>query len=160
LKAKEFHGATPGGKRTPEYRSWRSMLSRCTNANYRNYRHYGGRGITVCERWRSSFMAFLADMGPRPAGTTLDREDRNGNYEPGNCRWATPEVQNSNSSQNRYLTLNGETLTRSEWARRLGCSHGALAGRQRLGWSDEQVLTTPLRRIGRWASRKNQEQRT
>jgi len=91
------HGHTRGLKTTPEYRSWQAMLARCTNPRHEHYPDYGGRGITVCDRWQDSFEAFLEDMGPRPAGKTLDRyPDKNGNYEPGNCRWATWSEQNSN----------------------------------------------------------------
>jgi hypothetical protein len=77
---------------TPENRVWASMRDRCRNPNASGFRHYGGRGITVCERW-NSFENFLADMGPRPQGSSLDRIEVNGNYEPGNCRWATPAQQ-------------------------------------------------------------------
>ena len=80
---------------TPTYRSWASMIQRCTNEKRHNYAYYGGRGITVCVRWRD-FDAFLADMGERPDGTTLDRIDNEGNYEPGNCEWATPKQQSNN----------------------------------------------------------------
>ena len=90
------HGAARGGRRTPEYRSWSAMIARCHNGNAPNYHMYGGRGIAVCERWRRDFVAFLADMGPRPADTTLDRIDGSGNYEPGNCRWADHQTQSRN----------------------------------------------------------------
>lgn len=88
------HGLT----RTPEHYSWRGMISRCYNENATGYARYGGAGVNVCDRWRSSFQAFLSDMGPRPtAAHTLDRyPDKFGNYEPGNCRWATPEEQQNN----------------------------------------------------------------
>lgn len=89
------HGHTIGPKPTREYRSWRCMLQRATNPNASNFHRYGGRGIRVCDRWRG-FPAFLADMGRRPANTSLDRRDNNGNYEPGNCRWATPQEQAQN----------------------------------------------------------------
>jgi hypothetical protein len=80
---------------TPTYRTWWSMLGRCFSPSAGNYQYYGGRGITVCERWRD-FRNFLADMGPRPDGMSIDRVDVNGNYEPGNCRWATAKDQHRN----------------------------------------------------------------
>ena len=99
-RASERRGAanpmtTHGLTRTPTYETWRSMLGRCLNLNAPSARHYSGRGITVCERWRT-FENFLADMGVRPYGRTLDRIDNDGNYEPGNCRWATPKEQRAN----------------------------------------------------------------
>jgi hypothetical protein len=84
-----------GGRRTPTYNSWDNMIQRCTNPKRREYEYYGGRGVTVCERWRA-FENFLADMGERPQELTLDRIDTNGNYEPGNCRWATVGEQLAN----------------------------------------------------------------
>lgn len=88
------HGHTVGGF-SPTYYSWASMLTRCTNPNSSGWKNYGARGITVCDRWRS-FDNFLADMGDRPVGLTLDRKDNDGNYEPANCRWATPVEQARN----------------------------------------------------------------
>jgi hypothetical protein len=92
------HGATANNSITSEYQSWRSMISRCTNPRTINYLYYGGRGITICERWQGEhgFENFLADMGPRPEGQTIDRKEVKGNYEPGNCRWATPKEQIDN----------------------------------------------------------------
>lgn len=84
---------------TPTYRSWYSMLQRCTNPEDIGWKHYGGRGIRVCERWMSLAM-FVEDMGLRPPGATLDRCDTNGNYEPGNCRWTTVVEQNRNRTSN------------------------------------------------------------
>jgi hypothetical protein len=85
------HGGATGGP-SPTYVSWTSMVTRCTNPSRNTWKDYGGRGITVCERWRA-FDSFLADMGERPSGTSLDRIDPNGNYEPGNCRWADKKTQ-------------------------------------------------------------------
>lgn len=93
-----LHGRTG----SPEYRSWASMINRCTNATCKGFKYYGGRGIAVCDRWRTSFIDFLADMGERPAARmSLDRIDVNGNYEPSNCRWATPLQQSRNARSNR-----------------------------------------------------------
>jgi hypothetical protein len=98
-RAKHGHAARgKSGKVSREYKSWSSMFQRCHNPKAPNYHLYGGRGITICERWRgeSGFEHFLADMGPRPADCTLDRKDTNGNYEPNNCRWSTASEQAKN----------------------------------------------------------------
>ena len=90
------HGCNTTTYRSPEYSSWNSMKQRCLNPNSKDYANYGGRGISVCDSWQDSFQQFFEDMGIRPEGTTLDRMDNDGNYEPGNCRWATAKEQNSN----------------------------------------------------------------
>lgn len=89
------HGHRTKYRKTPTYHSWAKMKTRCNNPHAHNYEYYGGRGITVCERW-SSFKNFLEDMGERPENKTLDRIDPNGNYEPSNCRWATAKEQRVN----------------------------------------------------------------
>lgn len=94
------HGHLVRGKRSRTYRSWDAMKERCANPKFIGWHRYGGRGIAVCERWRGpdGFENFLADMGERPEGKTLDRIDNEGNYEPGNCRWATPSEQRKNQA--------------------------------------------------------------
>jgi hypothetical protein len=94
--ANTTHGHAPRVGVSPTYRSWHAMRQRCYDGNQNRYADYGGRGIRVCERWLNSFENFLADMGPRPPGKTLDRKDNDGNYEPGNCRWATSRQQVNN----------------------------------------------------------------
>jgi hypothetical protein len=139
------HGhATEHGGKSREYLSWRSMMQRCTDTNSAAYPRYGGRGIKVCDRWRK-FANFLADMGARPEGKSLDRwPDNDGNYEPGNCRWATPEEQAANTRTNHTITAAGRTQTITAWARELGVDPGAIRYRiDKMGWDPERAVTTP-----------------
>jgi hypothetical protein len=94
------HGHRRKTNTSPTYYSWRAMLGRCYNKQKDNYKYYGAKGVNVCRQWRRSFRKFLLDMGERPLGTTLDRIDPSGNYEPRNCRWATPKVQRANRRHN------------------------------------------------------------
>ena len=104
------------------------------------YHYYGDRGIEVCARWRDSFEAFLEDMGESPSGTSIDRIDNNGNYEPGNCRWTTAKVQGNNKRNNHPMTARGETHHMAEWAAIVGIRRGTIANRLRYGWSDEEAI--------------------
>jgi hypothetical protein len=134
-----------GMSQSPEHKIWRSMLTRCSNPNEKVFEHYGGRGIAVCERWQI-FENFYADMGPRPSPAhSIDRRDNNGNYEPGNCRWATRTEQGNNRRANRVLTINGRTKTSTEWARDVGLSPLMVAGRLHHGWTPEEAVFTPPR---------------
>jgi hypothetical protein len=127
------------------HRVWIGMRSRCNNPNSREYANYGGRGIKVCERW-DLFENFVADMGIRPDGYSIDRIDNNGNYEPSNCRWATTKQQLNNRRVNRVLELNGERKTMAEWADKLGVRWDLLRCRiDRYGWTIEKALTTPVK---------------
>lgn len=125
---------------TPEKSRWRAMKARCFNPNNRKYPRYGARGITVCERWLV-FENFLADMGPRPSPRhSIDRINNDGNYEPSNCRWATMPEQMRNSIAARWVTFNGETLTVTDWAQRLGITQGSMSRRLSV-WPLERAMT-------------------
>jgi hypothetical protein len=133
----------------PEYSAWVQMLQRCTNPKKKCFQDYGGRGITVCERWRA-FENFYADMGPRPSPThSLDRSDNDGNYEPENCRWATNLEQTNNRRVSRHLTLDGRTQTVGEWAREFNISRGVVYRRLDRGWDARRALTTEVRHMTR-----------
>lgn len=141
------HGMTrlPNGNRNPTYIVWRTMKDRCLNPNSENFARYGGRGIKVCESWMV-FANFLADMGERPPGMTLDRFPNNdGDYEPSNCRWTTRKANSRNRCDNRLVTFKGETKTLAEWAESTGLGTPTLQGRVRMRWSVEDMLTRPRR---------------
>jgi hypothetical protein len=143
-------------KRHPLYATWCGMIQRCEYAKAAGYARYGGRGIRVCDRWRHDFAAFLADMGPRPTPRhTVDRVDNDGNYEPGNCRWATRTEQRNNiPGRLVWLTLNGETHTVTEWARLRGIDSFTLFRRVYRGWTPERALVTPT--LNRGQKRRNE----
>ncbi len=119
---------THGQSKSSEYKSWSEMKSRCLHTTHKHYKHYGGRGIQICDRWLNSFENFLSDMGRKPfPGLTLDRINVNGNYEPSNCRWLSKTAQQSNRRDTVKLTYSGETLSTSEWASRLGIPQSTLS---------------------------------
>lgn len=130
---------THGQSKTKLYAVWGAMHDRCKRPSVRNYPNYGGRGIKVCERW-SDFAAFRDDMGPRPPGGTLERNDTDGDYEPGNCRWATNTEQQSNRRDNVRITLLGRTQTATQWCKELGYSNHRLYYYRSRGHKAEDVL--------------------
>jgi len=139
------HGEAKRSRKTVEWTTWAKMIGRCHDEKDKSYFRYGGRGIRVCDRWRESYQAFLEDMGRRPPGPfSIERKDNNGNYEPGNCRWATQREQCNNRRTSHLITCNGETLSASDWARRIGIDAATILGRLRLGWSSESAIQTPL----------------
>lgn len=143
---KTTHGYTRNRKTAPEYKAWSNAKSRCFNENFPGYYNYGGRGITMCLEWRLSFNTFLGDMGPRPSNQhSLDRIDNNGNYEPGNCRWVTRDVQSVNRRVNRHITYRDRTLCISEWSVELGVDRKTLEHRINSGWDVMLAFTTPVR---------------
>lgn len=124
-----------------EYRAWCSMLRRCRNPNVRNFRSYGGRGISVCAQWLT-YESFLQDMGRKPTPDhSIDRIDVNGNYEPSNCRWATREQQGRNRRDNHLLTAFGGTMCLEDWSARTGLPRQTIGTRLALGWSAERALS-------------------
>lgn len=135
-----MHGHARSGAKTSEYRIWLSMKSRCQNSKDRNYKYYGGRGISVCKRWSESFCDFLKDMDRRPPGMQLDRINNNRGYEPGNCRWTTAIVNCNNRRDNVFLELDGVKHTLPEWSRIMKCNPNTLRSRRRQGWSDREVI--------------------
>lgn len=136
-----IHGNSRSKGNTGEYRSWQAMKARCTNHNYINYKDYGARGISVCQKWIDSFEDFLEDVGPRPTPKhTLDRIEVNGNYEPGNCRWATSKEQNSNTRATHFLEYRGERMPLKHWAERLGVWASSIYARLGKGESPETVI--------------------
>lgn len=132
-----------GMARTPTYNSWYSMVRRCSVPEQSQYERYGGRGISVCERWLD-FKNFYEDMGERPINTTIDRVNNDGNYEPTNCRWATLIEQHSNTSLTVLHDLGEESKTLPEWCRIHGKKLEGVRKRISLGWSLEEALSRPI----------------
>lgn len=137
------HGQSKPKQWTPEYSIWAGMIQRCTNACARNYADYQGRGIAVCDRWRS-FENFFSDMGKRPTENhSLDRINNDGNYEPGNCRWATRLQQAQNKRSNHIVIVNGEKLVFAEACRRYNVGASKASRRLKRGWSHDETFNTP-----------------
>lgn len=149
---------------TPEYAVWIQMNQRCYNKNCKAYKNYGARGVTVCAAWRTkpgkqaqAFRAFLKYVGLRPKGDrrqwSIERKENNGNYEPGNVKWASNGEQSRNRRCNRYITFEGRTLIVTDWAKLVGVSGSVIYRRLDKGWSVRRTLTTPTAMRGRkvWA---------
>ncbi len=136
---------THGMKQTQAWVCWMSINQRCHNKNRKDFSSYGGRGINICERW-SKFENFIEDMGHPPDGMSIDRKDTNGNYEPGNCRWATSTEQGRNKRNNRNISIEGITATLSEWSEIYGISGTTVSDRIKRGWSESDAIKTPTRK--------------
>lgn len=136
--------------KTPEYNNWVRMRQRCLVENNVNFPSWGGRGITICERW-NDFENFLADMGTRPTPKhSIDRIDNNGNYEPINCRWATMKEQSRNRRSNHFVTVNGVTKTIVEWAEISGLHQSTIFKRlAKYGWPPDQAVSRPPNKANR-----------
>ncbi len=133
-----------GMARSPVYRVWIQMRSRCSNPNDLSWHNYGGRGITVCDEWNESFERFMADMGPRPKGYQIERIDNNLGYSPSNCTWATAKQQRNNQRNNRIIEVDGVKKTMQQWADDLGLSRSTVRSRiERYGWDVKSAVTLP-----------------
>lgn len=143
--AKFKHGMAAGGRQTPEYATWARMKDRCENPNATGFERYGGRGISVCDEWRNDFCAFLRDMGKKPSSRhSIDRIDVNGDYTPGNCRWATPRQQSRNKSDTRMVMYGGSLIPLIDAAALAGIGYRTINSRMQKGWTAERAVTEPL----------------
>jgi len=145
IRSARSHGGTVGGE-APEYLAWKAMKQRCTQKSAAGWMNYGGRGIVVCERWVNSFPNFLEDVGLRPDKRySLDRINNDGNYEPGNVRWATRSQQRRNSRGLHHpVTFDGKTRLIADWSKVTGVPAESIGSRLRHGWSVERALFTPI----------------
>lgn len=131
---------------TSEYRAWQTMRLRCTNPRHAAWKDYGGRGITVCDRWRDDPAAFLADMGPKPSPRhELDRIDNNRGYQPGNCRWVVRSANCRNRRSSRYVEFHGQRRLMIELCTECEIPFDTASYRLRRGWTPEATFETPVR---------------
>lgn len=162
-KGNHKHGLTVGGIRNagPEYRAWMHIKDRCFNPRSKSWKRYGGRGITVCDRWvygengLHPLLCFIADMGFRPDGLSIDRIEVNGNYEPENCRWADGKTQMRNMTTNRIVLYSGMKIPLSQAAELAGLPYKTVHVRIKRGWSHEKALSVPLFDRGQKANCSN-----
>jgi len=131
-------------KKVRGHASWSGLLDRCYNASSKDYERYGKRGITVCDRWRASFLNFHEDMGEKPVGLSVERRDNSLGYSPENCYWGTSKQQCRNRRSNTLITIDGETKCLVEWREIKGISKSCYQWRVRNGWTPERALTTPI----------------
>ncbi len=135
------HGHCLNGGHSSTWKSWQHAKARCSNPKDNAFRNYGGRGIRMCRRWLNSFSNFLADMGPKPQHMTLERKNNDGNYEPGNCKWASRKEQNNNTRRTRFLNFNGQRKTITQWTTETRLSRGLILWRLNHGWTKRAALT-------------------
>lgn len=141
------HRTTHGMSDSSEYKIWSGIKDRCLNVENKDYEKYGGRGISICDRWRNSFECFIADMGNRPTKQhSIDRKDNNKGYGPVNCHWATEKEQQRNRRSNRILTLDGESKCISEWAEEYGISAQRIGQRLKSGWSPDRAVRAEIQK--------------
>jgi hypothetical protein len=125
-----------------EYYAWRDMMRRCCDPSNKDFRYYGGRGITVCERWQKSFDNFMEDMGSAPRGLTLDRINNELNYSKDNCRWTTMKEQSLNRRATIFITYQGISMCANDWGKNLGVTGSCIRYRLSVGWPLNKALTT------------------
>lgn len=130
--------------RSPTYRSWLAMKRRCLIPGDKDFRRYGGRGISICEEWKYDFKRFLADMGERPGGMTIERKDNNGDYCKNNCVWAEPKTQYMNKRSIVWIEYNGRKQCIKDWANEIEMPVATFAQRLKRGWTVEEAMHTPI----------------
>lgn len=141
------HGGTVNARQglgNPIYKLWTAIKDRCFNPEAKHYSRYGGRGISMCKEWAEEYVTFAEQIGPRPKGMTLDRIDNDGNYKPGNVRWATRTEQANNRVTNVFITHEGLTMTLAEWARHKGWKYGLIGSRWKRGLRGSDLLAPPV----------------
>lgn len=153
IKLPLLKGVTMRKPKSREYHAWCKMKARCYRPTYQDFKHWGGRGISVCKAWKNSFEIFLADMGPMPLGYSIERKDNNGNYCPSNCIWIPRGEQSLNRSNSVKIAYRGTTMLLIKWAELLGFKESTLRGRRQEGWTDERMLSTPPN-ANRWDGHK------
>ena len=151
------HGhATRGKGISPTYRTWQAMVTRCTNVSVKSYEDYGARGIAVYAGWLL-FENFLADMGEKPPGMSIERMDNNLGYSPDNCKWATKIEQARNTRANKFITYKEQRMTQAELALLIGHNQSTVSYRMRRGWTPEQIANIPAHTGNRIASKLGEE---